>query len=80
MHEGLSSRHNHYKAVTQMLEKPYAKSSYQQSAVKLEGHIMRALQEPVFCPLLFNIFINDLDHGMESKYIKFVDDILLEIS
>jgi len=41
---------------------------------------MRAPQEPVLCPLLFNIFINDLDHEMEITHIKFVDDILLESS
>lgn len=41
---------------------------------------MQTPQESVACPLLFNTFINDLDHGMECTHIRFVDSILLEIS
>lgn len=33
------------------------------------------LQESVLCPVLVNIFIEDLDNGVESILIQFVDDI-----
>lgn len=47
-----------------MLEKPYASSTYQKSAIKLEGHTIEA----ALCPMLFKIFINYLDHGMENTH------------